>query len=480
VYRLISEGKGKKASGKGAEAARLQVVLEENPKWRLLSQLLTEVREECEKAEEGEGGKGQPSGARVLVLFRDDRTCAQLREYLQVGGRAMLERRFTHYLAQLAPTRPAAAASAAADAPPGAPKGRGKERKGGGGTGKEMIAQAERRLLAEEYERLLGGPPGTTGIASLLSAPRPPTLPSQRGRRGQGRGGRPKPQQGKKDAAPRKAGAKRKRPEFEEEEVGDGLARVEELFERTEMKEEEDGHDHGVHASEASLAGGVEVLGPLHVMCYVYSQAFQNMSLLEEVMPSHIILYDADFQFVREIEVHQVQRADKVKVYFMMYEHSVEEHRYLSSISQEKEAFERLIQEKKVMVMPANLYEAPRPALPLVHDTRTNKSKRMETVRVVVDVREFRSSLPSLLHQAGLMIIPVTLEVGDFVLTPEICVERKSITDLFGSFASGRLYTQVRLRLAGGGAALPQLGNLRVMRPHHVCLLGRTVQPQPQ
>jgi DNA excision repair protein ERCC-4 len=61
----------------------------------------------------------------------------------------------------------------------------------------------------------------------------------------------------------------------------------------------------------------------------------------------------------------------------------------------------------------------------------------------VVDVREFRSSLPSLLHEAGLTIVPVTLEVGDFVLTPEIVVERKSVSDLFGSFASGRLYTQV-------------------------------------
>ncbi len=69
---------------------------------------------------------------------------------------------------------------------------------------------------------------------------------------------------------------------------------------------------------------------------------------------------------------------------------------------------------------------------------------------VVVDVREFRSSLPSLLHEAGLALVPVTLEVGDFVLTPEIVVERKSVSDLFGSFASGRLYTQVSGSGSGG------------------------------
>lgn len=32
--------------------------------------------------------------------------------------------------------------------------------------------------------------------------------------------------------------------------------------------------------------------------------------------------------------------------------------------------------------------------------------------------------------------------MGDYILSPEICVERKSVPDLFGSFASGRLFSQ--------------------------------------
>lgn len=55
------------------------------------------------------------------------------------------------------------------------------------------------------------------------------------------------------------------------------------------------------------------------------------------------------------------------------------------------------------------------------------------------------SSLPNVLHQKGMRIIPVTLEVGDYILSPLICVERKSIQDLFGSFASGRLFHQVEM-----------------------------------
>lgn len=63
--------------------------------------------------------------------------------------------------------------------------------------------------------------------------------------------------------------------------------------------------------------------------------------------------------------------------------------------------------------------------------------------KIVVDVREFRSTLPSLLHVTQQwQVVPRTLYIGDYVLAPEICVERKGISDLFQSFASGRLYNQ--------------------------------------
>lgn len=59
-----------------------------------------------------------------------------------------------------------------------------------------------------------------------------------------------------------------------------------------------------------------------------------------------------------------------------------------------------------------------------------------------MDMREFRCELPSLLHRRGLDLDPVTLEVGDYILNPDTCVERKSVSDLIGSLQSGRLYTQ--------------------------------------
>lgn len=70
-----------------------------------------------------------------------------------------------------------------------------------------------------------------------------------------------------------------------------------------------------------------------------------------------------------------------------------------------------------------------------------------EPPRIVVDVREMRSSLPSLLHARSMVIIPCMLTVGDYVLTPQICVERKSVRDLISSFKNGRLFNQAETML---------------------------------
>jgi len=58
-------------------------------------------------------------------------------------------------------------------------------------------------------------------------------------------------------------------------------------------------------------------------------------------------------------------------------------------------------------------------------------------------MHEFRSELPSLIHRRGIDIEPVTLEVGDYILTPDMCVERKRISDLIGSLNNGRLQNPV-------------------------------------
>ena len=43
-----------------------------------------------------------------------------------------------------------------------------------------------------------------------------------------------------------------------------------------------------------------------------------------------------------------------------------------------------------------------------------------------------------------ILVYKIFLQVGDYILTPDICVERKSISDLIGSLNNGRLYNQAQ------------------------------------
>ena len=76
--------------------------------------------------------------------------------------------------------------------------------------------------------------------------------------------------------------------------------------------------------------------------------------VLEEVKPRYVIMYEPDAAFIRRVELYRSSHNDRnVRVYFMYYGGSVEEQRYLSAVRREKDAFTRLIREKGVRC-PAN------------------------------------------------------------------------------------------------------------------------------
>ncbi|KAK7740706.1 DNA repair protein RAD16 [Cytospora paraplurivora] len=177
----------------------------------------------------------------------------------------------------------------------------------------------------------------------------------------------------------------------------------------------------------------------------------QDEHVLEEVKPRYIIMYEPDASFIRRVEVYRSSHNDRnVRVYFLYYSGSVEEQRYLSTVRREKDAFTKLIKERAsmsiVMTVDAHGVEDPQEAFLRTVNTRIAGGGRLAATaqppRVVVDVREFRSSLPSLLHGRSMVIVPCMLTVGDYILSPNICIERKSISDLISSFRDGRLYSQ--------------------------------------
>jgi DNA excision repair protein ERCC-4 len=213
----------------------------------------------------------------------------------------------------------------------------------------------------------------------------------------------------------------------------------------------------------------------LRISVRSYSSVYddQGITLLRDLQPPYVILYDADISFVRGIEIYsslQPKEEPRIRVYFILFEASAEEKIFRKSLERENSSFEKLIHQKKTMspsiytlTGTSSMTQEVQQAIQqqqcggsggpigvyaggtLAYDTRTGRGKAKTSTEkrdIAVDVREFRSVLPSILHQGGMRLAPVTLTVGDFVLSNVHCVERKSISDLFGSFASGRLYTQ--------------------------------------
>ena len=66
----------------------------------------------------------------------------------------------------------------------------------------------------------------------------------------------------------------------------------------------------------------------------------------------------------------------------------------------------------------------------------------MPAVRIAVDEREKSSGIPELLKRAGASIDFAMLPVGDYIVSHDTAVERKTVRDLISSIYDGRLYLQ--------------------------------------
>ena len=415
----------------------LRPVLEEQPKWAVLA----EVLEEIERDNYFNPIIRDDSNGTILIMCSDNGTCRQLREYLQnmdvrleatdgeeddedqdkklqPSAMFMMRRKLRNYL-----------------------------------NWKKEFAKVSASLFDENQKVL-------QGIADQRNTSggrgKAPPNKRRRIRGGASAAGGGRPINGNLQAAEDKASqvanllAEIQPTEADtlqkEEMVVDSLENMEDYFELYEMQD-------------------LVVIHPF--------DGDMDEHVLEEVRPRHVIMYEPDAAFIRRVEVYRSSHDDRnVRVYFMYYGGSVEEQRYLSAVRKEKDAFTRLIKEKGVSDRSQQMFNSrslviqqmavtltldgkgpddPQEQFLRTVNTRIAGGGRLaataEPPRVVVDVREMRSSLPSLLHARSMVIIPCMLTVGDYVLTPQICVERKSVRDLISSFKNGRLFNQAETML---------------------------------
>lgn len=395
----------------------LRPVLEELPKWNLLA----EVLEEIDRDLYFEGPRKDDSNGTILIMCSNIDTCRQLRDYVQTmhvrpprqrddeeeddedahkpTANFMMRRRLRNYLiwkrqfAQVSATlfsENQKAINNAADSRPGQ----------GGGRGGRAPANKRRRIRGGGNAGLSMGRTETGSIAQFFEKP---------------------------------------------SEVADLMAEI-------QLTEEEARQKEDVVADPLDNMDDFFELYDMQDLVVVHAyDGDQDEHVLEEIKPRYIIMYEPDAAFIRRVEVYRSSHNDRnVRVYFLYYGGSVEEQRYLASVRREKDAFTKAIKERAsmslVMTVDPHGIDDPEEAFLRTVNTRIAGGGRLAATaqppRVVVDVREFRSSLPSLLHGRSMVIVPCMLTVGDYILSPNICVERKSINDLISSFKDGRLFTQ--------------------------------------
>ncbi len=406
VYRSETNAKGN----------TITPVLEELPKWKPLLEIIEEIMDE---------NQGDENDARPIVVFcEDEYTCEQLQKIARPeGAKAYMESVYLQYLAsQSGPNK----------------KSGNKKRKASRRPADVSLAnQLEEKALRKEAKEL-------TALQSVAGGW------SDRAK-GEDIGN------GKGAAGP---------PESASDTPNVRLGSIAEWFEKN--------------------------------LVFVPSNASGYLTLWTHE-PNRIIVYDPDVALVRQIELYTAQQQAKriddggdtpvfdlvqeagearevhakaapnpttaftepkqisdnntIRVYLLRYEPSPELDKFHARLARERKSFEDLIRSKGAMAL--NLSNDDKhitfnPIQRADNAASANSITRkggggpatMDKIRLVVDMREFMSSLPAVLYAQAYNLVPVTLEVGDYILSPEICVERKTIPDLRGSLQSGRLYQQ--------------------------------------
>lgn len=144
-----------------------------------------------------------------------------------------------------------------------------------------------------------------------------------------------------------------------------------------------------------------------------------------------VVLMDPSMASIRKIEVDSNRNDKQIETVVMYFADSLEEQGNLFDIRAEKDAFEKLIRRKSGLAL--NLSKE-------YDDEIFDEGKK-----ILIDVREMRSSLPFAIYKSKSEIKVCTLSIGDYILSSTMCVERKGVYDFISSVYSGRMYSQLKM-----------------------------------
>lgn len=295
----------------------LEPVLEEQPKWAVLSEILDEIERDMYFNPD----TGNTSNGTVLIMAGDQNSCRQIREYLQTmhvipeeahpthddeekedepSAAFMMRRKLRNYIAW---------------------------RKDFNKVSKSLFAENEKLINSTG-----SGKGGGAGQSSLNKGRCPPN----KRRRMRGGGGPGGPARSNGDGAYHLS--------------NDRDAHIASLLADLQPTENEALQKGEIAADPLDDMDEFYELYDMKDLLLIHPyDGDKDELLLEEVKPRYVVMYEPDAAFIRRVEVYRSSHTDRnVRVYFLYYGGSVEEQRYLSAVRREKDAFTKLIRERSV------------------------------------------------------------------------------------------------------------------------------------
>lgn len=150
-------------------------------------------------------------------------------------------------------------------------------------------------------------------------------------------------------------------------------------------------------------------------------------------------------------EIRTIQRKGRTarqmpgKVIFLITKGTPDEAYYWSSRYKERRMHEELevlrnaLQKK--LHDPESFY---RTAFPQENQKKLDEYTKKTPVKIIVDHRESRSPVMRFLTQKDIIIEPQQLDVGDYIISSRIGVERKTVDDFLNSLIAGKLFVQMK------------------------------------
>ena len=180
------------------------------------------------------------------------------------------------------------------------------------------------------------------------------------------------------------------------------------------------------------------------------------MSQLLSFLPDVVVLMEPSLSAIRCVEVYRFSlfpSCPDLAVHVLSSDQSVVEPSIPTLVDRENQSFDALIRGKNQSSFHSKdeLFQATKQ---MSSDSTSGSSRQGGSRRtvaqllkqtVLVDTRELRSALPFMLYKKSLDVVPTTLGIGDYIISRDIAIERKSVTgsDLQQSLMSGRLYKQL-------------------------------------